>query len=295
MRNIKNKDTYQEMVEVAIKSVLFALCAGILTTLIHMLSDMYIFHSHGKPETATIALIVYTSFDKALIAVGYYVLGRKIPVKNAILRSMIYVGLNWMSNYLPQIMGLAFADGAIAEKAFSISILACDTIVYIVLSVILGALFREDSLTNLRSCDGHTYGKTVAISAILFPALVVIADRFMSFVFPAFSSSYVIQVSEQARIPFLINFYCWFFLTGAFIAVFYRMTEYNDEGSWLKFALKYSLLLWTPVIMIMVLFGTAFIPTTVFALIFLVIIMLISWINSKMMVTVQNHVLHSHK
>ena len=119
MRNIKNKDIYQEIVKVAIKSVLFALCAGILTTLIHMLSDMYIFHSHGKPETATIALIVYTSFDKALIAVGYYVLGRKIPVKNAILRSMIYVGLNWMSNYLPQIMGLAFADGVIAEKAFS--------------------------------------------------------------------------------------------------------------------------------------------------------------------------------
>lgn len=43
MRNIKNKDIYQEIVKVAIKSVLFALCAGILTTLIHMLSDIYFF------------------------------------------------------------------------------------------------------------------------------------------------------------------------------------------------------------------------------------------------------------
>lgn len=201
---------------------------------------------------------------------------------------MLYVGLNWISNYLPQIMGLAFADGAIAEKAFSIPILACDTIVYILLSIILGVLFREDSLTKMRSCDGHTYGKTVAISAILFPVLVLLADQFMSFVFPVFSSSYVIRVSEHARTSFLINFYCWFFLTGAFIAVFYRMTEYNDKGSWLKFALKYSLLLWTPIVMIMVLFGTPFIPTTVYALIFFMIIMLISWINSKMMVTVQN-------
>lgn len=283
MKTKKEQNMKREIPGVAMKSIFFAICAGILTILTHMLSDIFIFHSHGKPEVASTALIIYTSFDKVLMAIAYYVLGRKIPVKNAVLRSLSFVALNWVSNYLPQIMGLALADGVIAEKAFSMSILACDTIVYLLLGIILGMIFREVPENTLRSCDKKSYGKTIAISAIAFPVFVIIADQLMRLIYPSFSSSYVIQVSEQARIPFLINFYCCFFLTGAFIAVFYRLTEYNAYGSWLQFGLKYSLLLWTPVVMIMVMFGTAFLPTLVYALLFIGIIMVISWINEKIL------------
>lgn len=281
----KNKETSikMEILEVAMKSMLFAICAGILTTLTHMLSDIFIFQSHGKPEFVSTALIIYSSFDKVLLAIGYYILGRKIPVKNPILRSITYISLNWLSNFVPQFMGLAFADGTIAEQAFRISDLICDTIVLAILGIILGVLYREVPENTLRSCDKKTYGKAIVISAITFPVFVIVVDQLMRLIYPSFSSSYVLQVSEQARISFLINFYCWFFLTGAFITVFYRLTEYNAHGSWLKFGLKYNLLLWTPVVMIMVIFGTAFLPTLVYALLFFGIIMLISWINERIL------------
>lgn len=124
----KRSINYKEIGEVALKSLVFVICAATMTTLLHMLSDMFIFHKHGKPEFVSTSLTIYSACDKALMAVGYYILGRKIPVKNNVLRDITYVGLNWLSNFLPQFMGLAFADGAIAQMAFSISDLVCDTI-----------------------------------------------------------------------------------------------------------------------------------------------------------------------
>lgn len=278
-----NNTIYKKILEVALKSAVFALCAGVLTALIHMLCDKYVLHVHGKPEFLSNSLIIYSACDKILMAIGYYVLGRKIPVKNAIMRSMTYVGLNWISNFVPQFMGLAFADGAIAEKAFRISDLVCDTIVVVLLGVILGILYRKVPDTKLRKCDKHTYRKAIIISTIVFPVLVIAADQLMGFIYPPFSSLNAMQVSEQAKIPFFMNFYSWFFVSGAFIAVFYRVTEYNDNGSWFLFALKYSLLLWTPVVMIMVLFGTDFIATAAYALVFIICIMILCRINSKVL------------
>ena len=116
MKTSKEKSINKEILEVAIKSILFAICAGVLTTLTHMLGDIFIFHNHGKPEFVSTSLTIYSACDKVLVAIGYYVLGRKIPVKNPIMRSMAYLGLNWISNFVPQFMGLAFADGAIADR-----------------------------------------------------------------------------------------------------------------------------------------------------------------------------------
>lgn len=280
------QDIYKKVLEVAIKSIIFAVIAGVLTTLTHMLSDMFIFHTHSKPEIANTTLIIYTSVDKMMLSTAYYVLGRKIPIKNTVLRGIAFMWLDILSNYIPQIMGLAFADGEIAEKSFSVSIVVCDIIVYSLLSVILGFLYKNDSTINLKkACSKGSFIKSIGISAIVFPLLVITTDQIMYYVYPAFSSSCVIGVSEQCRVPFLINFYSWFILTGAVLSVFYRMTEYNDNGSFIKFALKYGLLLWTPVVMIMVLFGTAFIPTMMYTVIFLIIIMIVSWINSKILNT----------
>lgn len=279
----KRKSIYKEIGVVALKSIIFALCAGVLTTLTHMLCDRYVLHIHGKPEFFSTSLIIYSACDKVLVAVGYYVLGRKIPIRNAIMRSMTYLGLNWISNFVPQFMGLAFADGAIAEQAFRISDLICDTITLAILGIVLGVMYRAVPDTKLRSCDKYTYRKTIVISTIAFPVLVIVADQLMGFIYPQFSSIQAIQVSQQAKLPFLINFYSWFFVSGAFIAVFYRLTEYNDNGSWIKFALKYSLLLWTPVVMIMVIFGTDLIATAAYALLFIMCILILCRLNSKIL------------
>lgn len=271
----------KEVLEVGVKSLLFALVAGVLTGLVHMICSRYILHIHGKPEFMSTALTIYSGCDKILMAVGYYILGRKIPIKNAILRGLSYMGLHWISNFLPQFMGLAFADGAIAQVAFRVSDLVCDSLVMLILGILLGILYRAVPEVKMRRCNN--FGKVIVMSAILFTALVVIADQTMYHICPAFSSAGAIQVSEQARVGFFINFYSWFLLSGAFFAVFYRLTEYNDSRSWVKFGLKYSLLLWTPVVMIMVLFGTNLITTTVYALVFIVCIMVVCWINGNLM------------
>lgn len=287
--NSHTPNLYKEWLIVALKSIIFAVCAGTLTTLTHMICSRYVLHIHGKPDFISTSLIIYSACEKILIAIGYYVLGRKIPIKNPIFRSISYIGLNWISNFVPQFMGLAFADGSIAKQAFRISDLVCDTITCILLGILLGILFSKVPNIKLRSLNKSSYIKTVLISTITFPVLIIMADQLVEHIYPAFSSLSAIQVSEQAKIPFYINFYSWFLVSGAFIAVFYRVTEYNDNNGWFKFALKYSLLLWTPVVMIMVIFGTDLIATTVFALLFIICIFILCWINHKVLET-QNKV-----
>lgn len=277
------KERTKLIYKVAVNCIIFAVCAGGLTTLTHMLCSRYILHEHGRPEFLSTSLILYSCADKILMALGYYLLGRKIPVKNPVLRSLTYIGLHWISNFLPQFMGLAFADGPIASIAFRMTDLACDTLTLIVSGVILGMLYRKEPCKELRKADQRTAGKAIAVSAILFPVFIMAADQFMAFAHRPFSSVGAMQVSDQAMLPFFVNFYSWFLLSGAFICVFYILTEYNDNGSWLRFALKYSLLLWTPVVMIMVLFGTDFIATSVYALIFIVCILIICFVANKIL------------
>ncbi len=280
--NYKEEKMKSVVIEVVWKSLLFAVCAGILTAVTHMLAGRFILHEHGKPEFLSNSLTIYSACDKILMAVGYYILGRKIPFKNSYARSLTYVSLNWISNFFPQFMGLAYADGSVAQVAFRISDLVCDSITMIILGIILGVMYKKPIETGWRECSKKTFIKAVVISMVAFPVLVIAADQGIAFVLPQFCSYNAIQVSESDRVPFLINFYSWFLLSGAFIAVFYRLTEFNDaNGSWFKFALKYSLLLWTPVVMIMVVFGTEFLPTAVYAVLFIVCLTVLCWINGK--------------
>lgn len=46
----------REWLTVVLKSIIFAICAGALTTLVHMLCDRYVLHIHGKPESLSTAL-----------------------------------------------------------------------------------------------------------------------------------------------------------------------------------------------------------------------------------------------
>lgn len=270
---------FSRILQVLLKSLLFAIFTGIIAFFAHYISDRFIFHVHGRPGNEKVLLRIYASFEKFLMAIAFYLLGRKIPVKNPVLKAVVFVGLDWISNYIPQVMGLAFADGVIAEKAFSTSILFCDSLVYMLSGIVLGLIFYEQTETSCISCSAHSFFKAAAVSAFTFPALVAVFDFFMQFAFPAFSSIAVIQVSQELASVFRINFYSWFVVTGGFFTVFYRLTEFNCHGSFAYFSLIYGLLLWTPVVMFMVLFGTAFFPTLVYSLAFLGIILFVGFLN----------------
>lgn len=280
--NSKNS-LQKEWLLVIAKAIIFAACAGGLTTLTHMICDRYVLHTHGAPDFLSQNLILFSAFSKILIAVGYYIFGRKIPVKNPILRSLAYIALNWISNFFPQFMGLAFADGSIAEQAFRISDLVCDSITHIIAGILLGILFYKVPDATLRKCNKQVYIKTIAVSAIAFPVIITATTQLIGILYPPFSCLSILEVSEQVKLPFYLNFYSWFILSGAFIAVFYRVTEYNTGEAWLSFGLKYSLLLWTPLVMIMFVFGTAFIPTVAYSLLFIAILLLLARIIGSMM------------
>ena len=275
---------FGKILQVLLKCLLFAVVIGFLTFFVHYISDRFIFHVHGRPGKEKILLMTYAAFDKFLMAAAFYLLGRKIPVKNSVLKAFVFTGLNWISNYIPQVMGLAFADGAIAEKAFSVSIMVCDSFVYMLAGIVLGLIFYEQTdATPCIPCSAMSFFKAAAVSAFVFPAFVAVFDFSMQFAYPDFSSIAVIQVSEHLASVFCINFYSWFFVTGIFFTVFYRFTEFNSHGSFVYFSLIYGLFLWTPVVMFMVLFGTAFLPTLVYSLAFLGIILAVSFLNSRIL------------
>lgn len=286
--NSQRETNYKKISAVMLKCIVFALLSCAVTILSHAYYSAFIEGVHGKPEFVRDNIFIYSLGERLLFAIGYIVLGNKIPIKNSFLRGFTYIMLIWSSNFMPQLMGLAGADGAIAEIAFSVSTVICDSITYVVSGIILGILFKNVPEANKRSCQKASYIKTIAASAITFPLLIIAVDQLINKIYTPFSSVGAIGVSHESQLTFYLYFYSWFIISGALIAVFYRLTEYNEENhlSWFRFAMKYSILIWSPVVLIMIVFGTEIIPTFFYAAVFIFCITVISWINSKLLVCI---------
>ena len=283
--NNQRETNYKKVSAVMFKCIVFALLSCAATILSHVYYSAFIEGVHGKPDFVRNAIFVYSIGERLLFVIGYIVLGNKIPIKNSFLRGFTYIMLIWSSNFMPQLMGLAGADGTIAELAFSASTAICDSIAYVVSGIILGILFKDVPEVNKRSCNKASYIKTIAASAIIFPLLIIAADQLINKIYTPFSSIGAIGVSHERQLTFYLYFYSWFIVSGALIAVFYRLTEYNEEKhmSWFRFAMKYSILIWSPVVLIMIVFGTEIIPTLFYAALFIFCITAISWIDSKLL------------
>ena len=270
---------------IILKCIIFTVVIGAFSVLCHAFTSAYMDHVHGKPEFVKTTLVIYSFIEKALVAVGYVILGTKIPVKNSKLRAFTYAILVWASDYLPQVMGLWLADGPIAQMSFSASIVLSDSLTYLMSGLVLSILFKKVPERTKRDCNQAKYIKAIMTSAIGFPVLIALVDQVLARVYPAFSSAGAMQVSDGQKLMFYINFYSWFILSGALFVVFYRLTEYNelDDKGWIKFAIKYIGLLWTPVVLIMIVFGTEITPTVAYGIIFAICIFLICWINNRIL------------
>lgn len=269
----------------AIKCIIFALIMCLCVMGTHAFYAAYIDHVHGKPDFVRNSMFYFSFLEKFLLAVSYLLLGRKIAIKNTKLRALTYALLVLGSNNFPQIMGLVGADGPIAELAFGMSTIICDSLCIIIAGVLLGILFKDMPEVKIRKVNKKSYIKTIITSAIGFPLMVIVIDQLMFWFYRPFSSAGAIGVSEGKLMVFFISFYSCFILSGAFFAVFYRMTEYNEENenAWIRYATIYILLLWSPVVLVMVVFGTAVIPTIAYTMIFAICIVINTWINSKLL------------
>ncbi len=281
----KIKNNHLEVLKLALKCMVFAVVVCFFSMLCHVVDSAFIQDVHGKPEFVKTTLLIYSMGEKVLLAVGYVVLGYKIPLVNNRLRGFTYIMLVWASNFLPQIMGLGGADGPIAAMAFSLSTVVCDSLSYVMAGLLIGELFKKRFIKPRRSCNKVAYSKTIILSAIGFPLLVILGDQIMERLYAPFASAAAMGVSDEKRMSFYITFYSWFVLSGALIAVFYRVTEYNegDNKGWLRFAIKYIFLLWAPIVLIMIVFGTEIMPTVVYTLLFAIYILVICWVNGKLL------------
>ena len=78
------KRDYKKWLMIAMKCIIFAICSGLMTTGIHMLNSKLITHVAGKPAFVTTTLILYGAAEKILFAIGYVILGHKIPINKII-------------------------------------------------------------------------------------------------------------------------------------------------------------------------------------------------------------------
>lgn len=245
-----------------------------------------IFKSAQQPPKISflISIGIISIIMKMLIAVSYILIGRKMPIKNTLLRGFVFMMMIWFSDYLPQVFGITGADGPAAKAAFDIPILICDSLSYFIDGVLLGLIFKDEVYHEARPCKNAALMKTSAVSAAIFPCTIIVFDQILGHVYSPFYCFNIMQVSESKITIFYIIFYGCFIITGALLPVFYRLTEYNEEKSSgsKRFGIIYSLCIWTPVVVVMIAFGTGILVTFLSVIVFFICILFTSVINGKL-------------
>lgn len=267
--------------KVILQCILFALLSCACSSLVHAFNSAFIEGVHGKPEFVTNSIFMYSFYEKLSYAIVYVCIGRFIPIKNKVLRGFTYIMLIWASDFMPQLFGLAFADGPIAEAAFSASIAVCDSLVFLITGLLFGILVNVPSEVEYKKCSKSSILKTSLISMVSFPLLVIAGDMILKSIDESFGSRGAIGVSQQQAIPFYLCFYGCFLITGILLPIFYRITLYNTEKakSAFWFGLYYSIGIWTPVVLIMIVFGTELIPTLVYTILFIAVLLVVTTLN----------------
>ena len=269
---------------IILRIILFVSISGVSGQLIHVANSI-IEGVHGKPDFVTVPFTVYCIVNKVLFAIGYLIIGYKIPIKNKLLRAVVYIMLIWLSDYMPQVLGLSGGDGEIVENALSLSIFIMDSLLYIIDGIFLGLIFRSFPDTYTKPCRRTVLVSTCAASAVIFPVTVILLEQLFGVVYPYCRSNIALGKKKKKKIPFLIIFYSFFIVTGAVLPLFYRLTEYNSkpQKGWFKFYAVYTLCMWLPIVYIMIFFGTKVIPTLVYALLFAIALLIITFINNKLL------------
>lgn len=267
------------------KAILFSIISALASTPLQILNSIYVLGEEGPPDSSFLIPIgIISIIMKTLYAIAYILMGNKLPIKNPRLKAFSFIALIWISDYIPQVMGLIGADGPIAEVAFNFPILICDSLAYVIDGILLGFIIKDESYCKPIPCKKWALLKTSSISALMFPCFVIIFDQILGFLYEPLRCHEAIQVSDEKIIIFYIYFYGCFIVTGALLPLFYRLTEYNTGkgNSPIRFGMIFSLCLWAPVVAIMIAFGTEIISTFIFVVIFFICIMAVALINANL-------------
>lgn len=269
-----------------VKAVIFAVLSAILSTPLQILNSIYVLNEPAPPElTFLISIAIIGVIMKTLYAIAYVLMGQKLPIKSQRLRAFVFILIIWVSDYIPQVLGLLGADGPIAETAFSLSLVTCDTLSYIIDGFLLGFLYRDFSYYEKKKCDKSALTKTALISAVIFPLLVFIFTQILGYLYYPLYIFNAMKVSDTKIVSFSISFYGCFIITGALLPIIYRYSEFNTKNrlSSFRFGVIYSICLWAPVVLIMVAFGANIWTTFAYIIVFIICILVVSKMNDYLM------------
>lgn len=165
--------------KVFLKAVLFSVLSALIATPLQVLNSMFILHQ-GRPESSFLIPIGIISITmKSLFAISYILMGQKLPIKNSHFKAFIFIAMIWISDYLPQIFGIAGADGPLAKEAFNISIVIFDVVFYgclAITGVLLPIFYRLTEYNDAKTFSSKRFG--IIYSLCIWAPVVVIVIAF---------------------------------------------------------------------------------------------------------------------
>jgi len=237
-----------------------ALSAAVSTPL-RIFVEAFIEGKKGAPEFITAGFIAYGLCAELVQAMGYLVLGNRLPIKNGVLRGVSYMALILASSYLPNVLGMAGGDGKIISDSLTVGIVAVDVLSYLAKGVILGLLMKKYDLQNSAkksSITGSKFGVMCVMNGFVFAALNILADLAAGAFNRGWKLSSILGVSSQRETVFYIVFTMFMFVAGALLPIWNK--HCMDDGISVKgallFSAKISAFVWLPNVLIMAFFGT---------------------------------------
>lgn len=241
--------------------------------------------AYGKFDFLGNERMLISFIEKMLIAISFILLGTRLPVKNPSMRGIVFIFFIWISDYFVQIMGLAGTNGRIAQQMFHISMVATDSIVYILEGIFLGIIIKEERYEPMRRIQSGKMIKISLLGAFIFPCMVLIVDQLFTAIDTRLGARGIMGVPWQEALHFYLIFYSVFIITGAVLPAFYRLTLFNSSKKYapFRFGLIYGICIWMPVTLIMISFGAKYIPTLIYAGTFIIIHLIYAQIYGDMM------------
>ena len=241
--------------------ILFLILSQAVSIPLRIFVEAVIEGKKGAPDFITVGFVIYAVTAEIVVGAGYMILGYRLPIKNTFLRGVCYIMLILASSYLPNVLAMAGGDGEIIGASLTPGIVAVDTLSYVFKGIFLGLLMRSYDVPHAKVTDkktGTDILKLCALNGVVFALLNVVWDIFMGAFDSSFRLSRMLKVSSVNETRFYTVFTVFMFIAGFIQPVWYRhcMKEGSSVLQAPVFALKLSVIVWLPNVLIMVFFGT---------------------------------------
>jgi hypothetical protein len=238
----------------------------------------------GPPDSDFLFRIsVFSVVTAGLFTFVYLVVGNKMSINGSVKRAVIFGLLIYFSSYLPQSMGLIGAGGNELIMSFSVGDAIFDFLSFLVTFAFMGWIFKTEN-SKQRMAPRQNVIKTMLAGGLLLPVMMIGITQAIAVLFPSQNMISILRISPEFEWSFYASFYLCFVMTGVLVPLFYYVSDYNKKVSHkgVKFALKYSLLIWAPIVFAMVAFGVEILPCVIFSfesiIVFLVLVRLCDYI-----------------